>query len=179
MTAPVPCAAPSVVTAGDSWSWRFDDTRYPSDIWTPSYAIVGIGMLTWNPEWVVDGLVTVPPDASSGLPAGDYRFTLLLTSATDRKSFALPTLLVNPDPAQASAGEKTWRQQEICDLKVAISAMTQNSGITYYQIGRRIYQRSGLDLMLKALRELEAEESRAQRPRFGQTIRHRFVPVGP
>ena len=39
----VDIAVPDEITAGESASWKFSDTRFPASIWTLTYTLVNAG----------------------------------------------------------------------------------------------------------------------------------------
>ena len=114
----LPTIEPTQATAGDTWQWQraFDD--YPiGDGWLLSYGLNGLDVLTWNPSWATnDGAtwtITIPK-ASTGLKAGSYEVTAILTGSAggtglsngQRVTFPRPPLVVLPDPAGQAAGAR-------------------------------------------------------------------------
>lgn len=184
MSEPLPSCPPLLVTAGDSWSWTRTFCDYSSTDYTLSYTWAGLGALTSLPGWITvlgTGFsVTCPATATATLPPGLYHVFEILTGAGGfRLTNELQQMRVEPDPAQLVPGDlRTWAEKELDNIEAAITAFNTNGAITMYQIGRRMYQRSALDLLMQTRTTLWDEvqaQRQAARGGLGRRVQARFV----
>lgn len=117
MAPTTPRGEPTTVTAGDTWTWLKSFRDYvPTEgagTWTLSYAIVGVDKLVWSASWLTTGTgdwtVTIPAASTTGLGAGTYRWTAILTGggtlAGQRVTPETGVLTVLANPATLKAGD--------------------------------------------------------------------------
>jgi hypothetical protein len=112
MARTVPTSEPTVLVAGDSWSWTKTLSTYPpSESWALNYSIRGISTLA-DTDVVVTPVassysVAVDKTKTAVLVAGAYQWTSYVTRTTERYSVENGVITVLPDLSQmtGSAGQ--------------------------------------------------------------------------
>lgn len=119
---------PSRVVAGDTWSWmRQDQAFLPSAGYSLTYVFTCMGhdpvAVTATQQDASTFVATVPPATTAAISAGTWKWTAFATKGTDRWTAGTGVLIVDPDPAQATAATETRTHNEIC--LAAIRAVLQ------------------------------------------------------
>lgn len=136
LTAAVPQAIPTVLTAGDTWRWDASFSDYPkSDGWVLCYAFRGVGSLDVSGSQIVVNAsdpagfsVTVLPASTAPLGAGRYRYLARVTLAGEVRTVDAGVVQVLPDLATADEGElQTHAEKMVALLEAAIEANAASS----------------------------------------------------
>ena len=119
---------PSRVVAGDTWSWTRQEPAFlPSAGYSLTYVFTCLGQTPVQVSATTQDLgtfaVTMPAATTAKIAAGTWKWTAFATKGVDRWTAATGVLIVDPDPAQATAATETRTHNEIC--LAAIRAVLQ------------------------------------------------------
>lgn len=165
MAEQIPTGEPSTVTAGNTWTWTKTFSDYaPSEsggTWALSYAINGVGKLTWDAAWVSDDgqawTVTIPAARTAGLPAGRYQWAAIVTGGGgydgERYTPASGILTIQPNPETAAQGDLQTHAEKALAAVEAVLEGRITADVQAYAIGGR----SVTSIPVLELRKLRAQ----------------------
>lgn len=177
----IPIYEPSVITAGDTVTWR----RYFSDYsaaegWTLSYALVNsAGQITFSATADNDShLVEVSAATSAAWAAGEYDWQAYLTKATERYAAGQGRVTIRANFAAAAAGlDARGHARKVLDaLKSTMEGKASSDQLAMSIRGRSISRMSAAELIkwLDFYEKQVAREDQEERARRGLNSRRRI-----
>jgi hypothetical protein len=138
---------PSVLRAGDPWTWRRDDLvdAYPASAWTFQYRF-GNALRSFDVDAAADGdafVVDLDSDATQAFVAGGYDWQIratLIADSSQRFIVGSGYTRVTPNLFAGSAGDPADGRSDARKSLDAVNAMIQGratSGQQEYTIGNR------------------------------------------
>jgi hypothetical protein len=190
MAEQTPEGVPASLTAGNTWTWYQTLTDYaPSEsggTWTLSYAVAGVGVLKWDPDWVTDDgsrwTVTVPATATAGLAAGRYEWQAIVAGgggyASQRHTPLRGVLDVQPNPEWAGPGDRqAWAERTLAAVEAVLEGRV-TADVQAYQIGSRSVTSIPMAELYTLRTKLQHEVWRLRNPGLaGPTRRLAFRPA--
>lgn len=177
-----PVGEPSTVAAGDTWTWQQAFSDYPaSEGWVISYAIRGVGSLTWDAAWVTysgtTATVVIPAASTATLAVGVYQWVAYATGsgsyAGQRFEARRGSLEVTRNLATAVAGDaQSWEEEQLAAIE-AVLANKITDDVASYQIAGRQLTTIPLNELLSLRSSLKAAVRRQQGK--GRWAEHRAV----
>jgi len=177
----VDIAVPDEITAGESASWKFSDTRFPASIWTLTYTLVNAGgriQIVAGADGD-DHLVEVAATVSAAYTPGEYDWQAHVSNGTERYQVAAGVVLVVADFATHGSGyDSRGHVKKVLDAleaaiegrasKVQMSQTVSGVAISYMTLDELVRMRD--KYRAKYERELVAsgamQSRRLVRPRF-------------
>jgi hypothetical protein len=177
VAAATPTIEPLEIRAGDSIEWEMSLSDYPAPTWVLSYHIRGPVALdiTASADSSTHA-VTITPDETATLQAGEYRMFGRVTDGTDVITVYNSRLVVLPNlTGQGAIGEgydaRSWNRKCLDAIKGMFEGVAPHPEIAYTLFGERNVQLIPVADRLKMLAAFEsrvAEEDRNERASRGE-----------
>lgn len=149
---------PAVIIQGDTTSWDFTCSTYPSTAWTLTYTLQITGTVyTVVADANSDGTYTVniPSAVTATYEGGNYRFTAVVTSGADRHTVEQGTLIVELDlSTNPNENSESWVKQALDAIEAVILGKATHDQQSYSIQGRSL-TRYSLDDILKLQTKLQ------------------------
>lgn len=151
---------PVEIVVGDTLEWQKSLADYPAPSWTLNYYFrgrVGSFDITASASGS-DHLVTVAKATTAGYKAGDYQWTAVVSSATERFTVGEGLTTVKPDPTKTGAGLETrGHARKVLDAIEAVLEGRASKDQEEYTIGQRSLKRTPLEELMKLRNRYRAE----------------------
>jgi hypothetical protein len=180
----IPTSEPSVVTAGDTLTWRITLDDYPASAgWVLAYRLLNAaGNINITAAASgADHLVSIPAATSANWAAGDYRFTAWVTKSAERYTIKSGNLTVRPNVAALTTlDDRSPERRALEALQAAyITYLSNDQGhVAEYEIaGRKMKFRSAAEIWMQ-IERLKIEVSKqdtADRLAAGLPTRRRLL----
>ncbi len=155
---------PDQLLAGDTWEWTREFSDYPAGTWSGTYYFEKADA-NFSAAATASGsafAVSVPAATTSGYRAGRYRWRLLVTSGSIRKTAEEGWVDVLPDPAAQGSFDHRTTARVMLDNVEAYLRDPSNLAMANWSIGGRALSRwSRADLLVERDR-LRAEVRREE-----------------
>ena len=175
-----PNQVPDQLLAGDTWEWSREYSDYPAPTWTGVYYFERADA-NFSANATASGsafAVTVPAATTGAYRAGRYRWRLLVTNGSTRKTADEGWVDVLPDPAAAGSVDHRTTARVMLDNVEAYLRDPTNLAMANWSIGGRALSRwSRADLLVerdKLRAEVKREEA-AERMSKGLNPRNRIA----
>ena len=180
----IPTFEPSVVTAGDTLTWRITLDDYPASAgWGLAYRLLnatGNINITATASGA-DHLVSIAAATSAAWASGDYRFTAWVTLGAERHTIKSGNLTVRPNVAALTTlDDRSPERRALEALQAAyITYLSNDQGhVAEYEIaGRKMKFRSAAEIWMQ-IERLKIEVSKqdaADRLAAGLPTRRRLL----
>lgn len=163
MAAPIPTEEPSVITAGDSPSWKISLSDYPaSESWVLNYALMpvsgdGIQITFSGSASGADHLISLTSATTLAWLAGEYSYQSYVTKTTERYTVKVGSITVAPDYATSGVIDTRTKTRRILDfIDSCIEKVTKKQVVSSTVEGVSFTFRS-LDELLRARNYWEAK----------------------
>jgi hypothetical protein len=180
----IPTTEPSVLVAGDFWTWEKDIPDYPATTYDLSY--VFFNEKTPATRFSVDatadgGTFLIEESDTNTHTAGDYAWQSFLTDTTSKRIlYARGRVEIKPDPLTSTADQRTHSRICLESIELVLEGRAGNDVLSY-TIGSRQLGKTPIAELLKMrdyyaakVKSEEAEEKAERGEDDGRLIRGAF-----
>lgn len=142
---------PSIITAGDTISWRRSLADYPAPTWVLTYALVNAAgkiSITAAADGT-DHLVSVAAATTAGYTAGTYRWQAYVTNGSQRVTVGSGEVTIKPNFAAATTLDSRSHVKKVLDAIEAVIEGRASIDQEEYTIANRSLKRTPIAELLR------------------------------
>ena len=122
---------PSILTAGDTFSWTDSLADYPAPTWKLKYSLWRYGSAAISITATASGtdhVILIAKTTTAGYATGIWNWSAYVEDATTRKTIGTGTVTINPDLSAATVSSDLRSENEII-LAALIAAQTGRASL--------------------------------------------------